>query len=98
MTKADIVENVYENLSVVPKKEVARLVDEVFETMKDHLAEGGRLKISRFGNFVVRQKGPRPGRNPHTLEEIEIEARRVVTFRPSPALREELNPNRRKNR
>ena len=63
----------------------------VFDTMKETLAKGEKIKISGFGNFVVRQKRPRIGRNPQTGEEIEISARRVMTFRPSQVLKSTLN-------
>jgi integration host factor subunit alpha len=91
MTKADIVENVYEKLGGFTKKEAADMVDVVFETIKDTLAEGEKLKISGFGNFVVRSKRERVGRNPQTGEEITISARRVLTFKPSQVLKNSLN-------
>jgi integration host factor subunit alpha len=59
--------------------------------MKETLGKGDKIKISGFGNFVVRQKRPRIGRNPQTGEEIEISARRVLTFRPSQVLKATLN-------
>ncbi len=91
MTKADIVERVCENVGGFSKKEAAELVDLVFNTMKDTLATGEKIKISGFGNFVVRSKNPRPGRNPQTGEEIMIEARKVLTFKPSNVLKTALN-------
>jgi len=91
MTKADIVENVYEKLGGFTKKEAADMVDVVFETIKDTLANGEKLKISGFGNFVVRDKRERVGRNPQTGEEITISARRVLTFKPSQVLKNSLN-------
>jgi integration host factor subunit alpha len=91
MTKADIVENVYEKLGGFTKKEAADMVDVVFETIKDTLADGEKLKISGFGNFVVRSKRERVGRNPQTGEEITISARRVLTFKPSQVLKNSLN-------
>ena len=91
MTKADIVENVYEKLGGFTKKEAADMVDVVFETIKDTLANGEKLKISGFGNFVVRSKRERVGRNPQTGEEITISARRVLTFKPSQVLKNSLN-------
>ena len=90
MTKADIIEGVYEKVGF-SKKESADLVDLVFETMKETLGRGEKIKISGFGNFVVRTKQPRPGRNPQTGEEIVIEARRVLTFKPSNVLKTALN-------
>ncbi len=91
MTKADIVENVYEKLGGFTKKEAADLVDVVFETIKDTLADGEKLKISGFGNFVVREKRQRVGRNPQTGDEILISARKVLTFKPSQVLKNSLN-------
>ena len=91
MTKADIVENVYESLGGYTKKEAAELVEMVFETIKDTLAEGEKIKISGFGNFVVRDKRRRVGRNPQTGQEIEITARSELTFKPSQVLKNALN-------
>jgi integration host factor subunit alpha len=90
MTKADIVEALYEKVGF-SKKEAADLVELVFDTIKGTLAQGSKIKISGFGNFVVREKRARIGRNPQTGESIEISARRVLTFRPSQVLRAEVN-------
>ena len=90
MTKADIVEAIYEKIGF-SKKEVADLVELVFDTIKDTLAQGKKIKISGFGNFVVRQKKSRIGRNPQTGQSIEISARKVLTFKPSQVLRAEVN-------
>lgn len=90
MTKADIVEALYEKIGF-SKKEAAELVELVFNSIKDTLANGEKIKISGFGNFVVREKRARIGRNPQTGETIEISARRVLTFRPSQVLRAEVN-------
>jgi integration host factor subunit alpha len=90
MTKADIIEQIYEKVRF-SKKESAEIVELVFDTMKETLERGEKIKISGFGNFVVRQKRPRIGRNPQTGEEIEITARRVLTFRPSQVLKSALN-------
>lgn len=91
MTKADIVDKVCEQVGGFSKKEAADLVDQVFDTMKAVLETGEKIKISGFGNFVVREKKPRPGRNPQTGQEITIEARRVLTFKPSNVLKSALN-------
>ncbi|HFE44988.1 MAG TPA: integration host factor subunit alpha, partial [Nannocystis exedens] len=72
----------------------ADLVELVFQTMKNVLVEGDKIKISGFGNFVVRDKNSRPGRNPQTGDEILIEAHRALTFKPSNILRGILNPGR----
>lgn len=91
MTKADIVDRVCDQVGGFSKKEAADLVDQVFDTMKHVLENGEKIKISGFGNFVVRDKGPRPGRNPQTGQEITIDARRVLTFKPSNVLKAALN-------
>ena len=90
MTKADIVEALYEKIGF-SKKEAADLVELVFDTLKGTLSQGQKIKISGFGNFVVREKRSRVGRNPQTGQSIEISARRVLTFRPSQVLRAEVN-------
>lgn len=90
MTKADIIEQIYEKIGF-SKKESSEIVELVFDTMKETLEKGEKIKISGFGNFVVRSKRPRTGRNPQTGEEIEISARRVLTFRPSQVLKQALN-------
>lgn len=91
MTKAEIVEAVYKRLGGLSKKEAAEMVEAVFETMKDTLARGEKIKISGFGNFVPRDKHERPGRNPKTGEPIRISERRVLTFKPSLVLKGVLN-------
>ncbi len=90
VTKADIVEKVYETIGF-SKKEASELVELVFEELKKTLQNGEKVKISGFGNFVVRGKSERVGRNPQTGEQIKISARRVLTFRPSQVLKAMLN-------
>ena len=90
MTKADIVEKVYQKIGF-SKKEASELVELVFSSLKDVLTKGDKVKISGFGNFVVRGKNERVGRNPQTGEQIKISARRVLTFRPSQVLKAMLN-------
>jgi len=90
MTKADIVEKVYGKIGF-SKKEASELVESVFETLKGVLHNNEKVKISGFGNFVVRGKNERIGRNPQTGEQIKISARRVVTFRPSQVLKAMVN-------
>lgn len=90
VTKADIVEKVYQKIGF-SKKEASELVELVFGTLKDVLENGEKVKISGFGNFVVRGKNERVGRNPQTGEQIKISARRVLTFRPSQVLKAMLN-------
>ena len=91
MTKADLVEIVHEKVGF-SKKEAGEIVELVFDTIKETLEHGERIKISGFGNFEIRSKRSRVGRNPQTGEVIEISARRVLTFRPSQVLKEALNP------
>jgi integration host factor subunit alpha len=90
MTKADIVNSLYEKLGL-SKKETASIVEVVLETLKDSLEKGQKIKIAGFGNFIVRQKTARKGRNPKTGDEIEITRRKVVTFKPSQLLRKAVN-------
>jgi len=89
LTKADIVERVYKEAGF-SKKEAADLVDLVFKVIKDTLARGEKVKISGFGNFSIRDKATRVGRNPQTGEAMEISARRVLTFKPSQVLKEDV--------
>jgi integration host factor subunit alpha len=90
VTKADIVEHIYERVGF-SKKESAELVERVFDIIKNTLSQGEKVKISGFGNFVVREKNARKGRNPQTGEEIRLDARRVLTFKPSLVLKTVLN-------
>jgi integration host factor subunit alpha len=90
MTKADIVETIYEKIGF-SRKESAEIVDLVFDLIKETLENGEKIKISGFGNFIIREKRSRKGRNPQTGEEIQISARRVLTFKPSQVLRKALN-------
>ena len=89
MTKADLVDAIYQRVGF-SKKESAKIVEMVFDIIKDTLESGEKIKISGFGNFVVRDKRSRIGRNPQTGQEIEISARRVLTFKPSQVLRNAL--------
>ncbi len=91
MTKAEIIEAVYEKVGGFSKKEASDLVEAIFETMKETLASGHKIKISGFGNFVVRDKKERPGLNPRTRERIVLSPRRVVRFKPSPVLKSLIN-------
>ena len=89
LTKADIVERVYKEAGF-SKKEAAELVDMVFNTIKETLARGEKVKISGFGNFSIRDKKTRVGRNPQTGQSMDISARRVLTFKPSQVLKEDV--------
>jgi integration host factor subunit alpha len=90
MTKADLVENVYLKTGF-SKKESAEIVEMVFDIMKTTLEGGDKIKIAGFGNFVVKDKATRRGRNPQTGEEIEITSRRILTFKPSQVLKAAIN-------
>ncbi len=90
MTKADIVEGVFQKVGY-SKKDVAMVIEEVFECIKTELEKGGKIKISGFGNFNVREKRARRGRNPQTGSEITIEERRVMTFKASALLKKAIN-------
>ena len=91
VTKADIIDRVCERVGGFSKKEAADLVEKIFDVMKSTLEAGEKIKISGFGNFVVRDKNSRVGRNPQTGKEITISARRVLTFKPSQVLKNVLN-------
>jgi integration host factor subunit alpha len=88
-TRAHLVEAVYKRVGL-SRAESARLVELVFKEITDCLERGETVKLSAFGSFVVRSKGPRMGRNPKTGVEIPIAARRVVVFKASDVLRERL--------
>ena len=90
MTKAEIIERIYERVGF-SKKEATDVVESIFDVVKTRLAEGEKVKISGFGNFVVNEKRPRKGRNPQTGEEIMISGRRVLTFKPSQVLKRTIN-------
>jgi integration host factor subunit alpha len=90
MTKADLVEIIREKIGL-GIKESTEIVEQVFGILKETLEGGEKIKISGFGNFTIHTKRPRKGRNPKTGEEITIAERRVLTFRPSQALRKVLN-------
>ena len=90
MTKADIFEKVQEGMGLA-RKESAEMVEAVFAIMKTTLESGENLKISGFGNFEIKQKKDRRGRNPATGETLTIEARRILTFKPSALLKAAIN-------
>ena len=90
MTKAEIVEKIYLELGIT-KKEIALVVDRIFELIRESILSKENVKISGFGNFDVKLRGRRIGRNPKTGEEKVIEPRTVVVFRPSQLFKEEVN-------
>lgn len=90
MTKADIAEKIHTTTGL-SKKDSAVMMESVFAIMKESLEAGETIKISGFGSFVVKQKEARRGRNPQTGEAITIEARKVLSFKPSNLLRDAVN-------
>ncbi|MDP2325856.1 MAG: integration host factor subunit alpha [Gammaproteobacteria bacterium] len=86
LTKADMAESLFNELGL-NKREARELVELFFEDLRAALASGEQVKLSGFGNFDLRDKNQRPGRNPKTGKEIPITARRVVTFRPGQKLK-----------
>jgi integration host factor subunit alpha len=86
LTKAEMAEHLFEELGL-NKREAKDIVEMFFEQVRLALEEGAQVKLSGFGNFDLRVKKQRPGRNPKTGEEIPISARRVVTFRPGQKLK-----------
>jgi len=86
LTKADLTEKLYQELGL-NKREAKEMVEQFFEEIREALESNESVKLSGFGNFDLRDKKERPGRNPKTGEEIPISARRVVTFRPGQKLR-----------
>lgn len=86
LTKADMAERLFDELGL-NKREAKEMVELFFNQTRDALERGSQVKLSGFGNFDLREKGERPGRNPKTGAEIPITARRVVTFRPGQKLK-----------
>lgn len=86
LTKADIVESIAEKVDI-DRLEIKTLVDEIFEEIRKSLESGENVRISGFGNFLLRDKSVRPGRNPKTGKEVDISARRVVSFKSGQKLR-----------
>ncbi len=89
LRKIDITESVYEQLGI-PMKNCVGIVESLFEIIKDDLGKGNDVKISGFGKWTVKTKNKRKGRNPKTGEDLIIDARRVVVFKPSALLRNAL--------
>lgn len=90
LTKAELAEMLYDQLGL-NKREAKDFIDEFFELITQQVTNGQDVKISGFGNFQVRTKQARPGRNPRTGESVMVEARRAVTFHASNALKIEIN-------
>ena len=90
LTKIDIVNSIYDQLGI-SRKDCVDIVESIFEIIKDELDKGNPFKISGFGKWTVKAKKKRRGRNPRTGEELMIDAKRVVTFKPSAVLRNTVN-------
>ena len=90
LTKIEIVNMLYEQIGL-PKNDCARIVESFFDIIKSEIEKGNDVMISGFGKWTVNSKKARRGRNPQTGKDLTIKARKVVTFRPSPVLRDELN-------
>ena len=90
-TKAHLAEDLYNTLGGFSKREAATVVDRTFEILKDALARSEKVKLSGFGNFTIRFKNARVGRNPASKEQMTISERHVVTFKPSPRLKVLVN-------
>jgi integration host factor subunit alpha len=86
LTKIDIIDSIYDEIGI-PKKECVSIVESVFDIIKEELNNGNDVMISGFGKWTVKSKRERKGRNPKTGEALMIDARRVVTFKPSSVLR-----------
>jgi integration host factor subunit alpha len=90
VTKADLAEHLFEELGL-NKREAKDLVNSFFETIRTTLERGEEVKLSGFGNFELREKAERPGRNPKTGEPVPISARRVVSFHAGAKLKERMD-------
>lgn len=90
MTKIDIIEKIYEKVGL-PRSEVSKIVETIFDIIKETLQREDKIVVSGFGDFVIRNKGARRGRNPQTGAALQIAPRRILTFKPSPVLRASLN-------
>ena len=90
LTKADIAQNLADTFGF-NKRESKELVEQFYDEISEVLVSGEQIKLSGFGNFELRDKAPRPGRNPRTGEDVPISARRVVTFKPGQKLRAQID-------
>jgi integration host factor subunit alpha len=89
MTKADLVDAIFEKVGL-SKKEAQDIIEILFDTIKQTFVEGESVKISGFGTFNIRKKMSRRGRNPKTGEDLEITPRRVITFKVSNHMKEDI--------
>lgn len=92
LTKLDLANAVHRSLDS-SRSDAALMVEDVFEMIRHQLESGETVKLPGFGNFQLREKNARRGRNPKSGEEVEISARKVVTFKPSAMLRKRVNRN-----
>ncbi len=90
MTRADLADAVHREIGL-PRQESGQLVEAVLDMISDTLVEGNSVKLSSFGSFVLRDKNGRVGRNPKTGEEVPIDPRRVLVFKPSQVLKERID-------
>ena len=90
LTKAELVEMLFDQVGL-NKSQARAMVEAFFEVMRDTLESGENIKLAGFGSFRLRDKVPRPGRNPKTRSDFVIEARRVVTFHATPTLKQMVN-------
>ena len=95
ITRADLSEAVYQEVGL-SRNESANLVEAVLQEISDTLIGGQNVKLSSFGSFLLRDKGGRVGRNPKTGEEVPIEPRRVLVFRPSQVMKDQINEEMRR--
>jgi integration host factor subunit alpha len=91
LTKADLIQKIYKQNDSITKQQAAEAVESFLRISKDSLIGGSDLLLSRFGKFKVTDKKARRGRNPQTGDKLMLEARRVVTFKPSGILRNKIN-------
>ncbi len=90
VTRAEIMDSLVREVGLT-RQDSGELLERVLELISEDLTEGNTVKLARFGNFVVRSKNARMGRNPKTRVSAEISARRVVAFRPSPLLKQRVD-------
>ncbi len=96
MTKIDVIENIYEKLDL-PRKEVAKVVESAFDIIKETLQQEDKLMVTGFGDFIIRNKKARRGRNPRTGSDMVISPRRILTFKPCPMFKASLNQSNKEN-
>ena len=89
LTKAEMAERLFDEVGL-NKREAKEFVDAFFDVLRESLEQGQQVKLSGFGNFDLRRKNQRPGRNPKTGEEVPIHPRRVLTFRPSHLMKDRV--------